>query len=58
MEVVTAGGDRITVGAEVDGAAFALVLGVVFLKERVDLVKVFATMTTLIGVVLLRIARH
>jgi drug/metabolite transporter (DMT)-like permease len=36
---------------------FALVIGVVFLKERIDLVKVFATMTTLLGVFMLRIAR-
>jgi len=28
MEVVTAGGDRIIVGADVDGAAFARVLSV------------------------------
>jgi drug/metabolite transporter (DMT)-like permease len=36
---------------------FALLIGVFFLKERIDLAKVFATMTTLLGVVLLRFAR-
>jgi drug/metabolite transporter (DMT)-like permease len=36
---------------------FALLIGVVFLKERLDLAKVFATMTTLLGVVLLRFAK-
>lgn len=36
---------------------FALLFGVFFLKERIDLVKVFATMTTLLGVVLLRFAK-
>jgi len=36
---------------------FALLIGVVFLKERIDLAKVFATMTTLLGVILLRFAR-
>jgi len=37
---------------------FALLIGVFFLKERIDLAKVFATMTTLLGVILLRFARH
>lgn len=37
---------------------FALLIGVFFLKERLDLAKVFSTMTTLIGVVLLRFVRH
>lgn len=37
---------------------FALLIGVFFLKERLDLAKVFSTMTTLIGVVLLRFAKH
>ena len=36
---------------------FALLIGVFFLKERLSLIKVFSTMTTLIGVVLLRFAR-
>lgn len=36
---------------------FALLIGVTFLKERIDLAKVFATMTTLLGVILLRFAR-
>lgn len=36
---------------------FALLIGVFFLKERLDLAKVFATMTTLLGVILLRFAR-
>jgi drug/metabolite transporter (DMT)-like permease len=36
---------------------FALLIGVVFLKERLDLAKVFATMATLLGVVLLRFAK-
>ena len=36
---------------------FALLIGVFFLKERVDLVKVFSTMTTLLGAVLLRFAK-
>ncbi len=36
---------------------FALLIGVVFLKERLDLAKVFSTMTTLLGVILLRFAR-
>lgn len=36
---------------------FALLIGVVFLKERIDLAKVFSTMTTLLGVILLRFAR-
>lgn len=37
---------------------FALLIGVFFLKERLDLMKVASTMTTLIGAVLLRFARH
>jgi len=36
---------------------FALLIGVFFLKERVDLVKVFSTMTTLLGAILLRFAK-
>jgi len=36
---------------------FALLIGVFFLKERVDLIKVFSTMTTLLGAILLRFAR-
>ncbi|MEQ9327287.1 MAG: DMT family transporter [Rhodospirillales bacterium] len=36
---------------------FALMIGVFFLKERLDLMKVFSTMTTLAGAVLLRFAR-
>lgn len=36
---------------------FALLIGVFFLKERVDLVKVFSTMTTLLGAILLRFSR-
>jgi drug/metabolite transporter (DMT)-like permease len=36
---------------------FALLIGVFFLKERLDLMKVFSTMTTLAGAVLLRFAR-
>lgn len=36
---------------------FALLLGVFVLKERVDLVKVFATALTMLGVVMLRISR-
>ncbi len=37
---------------------FALLIGVFFLKERLDLMKVISTMTTLVGAVLLRSARH
>ncbi len=37
---------------------FALLIGVVFLKERLDLARVFATMTTLLGVILLRFAKQ
>ena len=37
--------------------AFALLIGVVFLKERLDLLKVVSTMTTLLGAALLRFAR-
>jgi drug/metabolite transporter (DMT)-like permease len=36
---------------------FALLLGVFVLKERLDLMKVFATTCTLLGVGLLRINR-
>ena len=36
---------------------FALLIGVFFLKERLDLVKVLSTMTTLVGVAILRLAR-
>ena len=36
---------------------FALLIGVFFLKERVDLVKVFATFATLLGALLLRIGK-
>jgi drug/metabolite transporter (DMT)-like permease len=36
---------------------FALLIGVFFLKERLDLVKVAATLTTLIGAALLRFVR-
>lgn len=36
---------------------FALLIGVFFLKERVDLIKVFSTMTTLLGAILLRFAK-
>ena len=36
---------------------FALLIGVFFLKERLDLVKVFSTMTTLLGAILLRYSK-
>lgn len=36
---------------------FALLIGVFFLKERVDLIKIFSTMTTLLGAILLRFVR-
>ncbi len=36
---------------------FALLIGVFFLKERLDLIKVLSTMTVLIGAALLRLAR-
>jgi len=36
---------------------FALIIGVFFLKERLDLAKVFSTMTTLLGVALLRFSK-
>lgn len=36
---------------------FALLIGVVFLKERLDLAKVFSTMTTILGAALLRWAK-
>ena len=36
---------------------FALLIGVFFLKERLDLLKVFSTMTTLIGVAILRLGK-
>ena len=37
---------------------FALLIGVVFLKERLDLAKVFATSVALFGAALLRLSRH
>ena len=37
---------------------FALLIGVVFLKEKLDLGKVFSTFVTLLGAALLRFARH
>jgi drug/metabolite transporter (DMT)-like permease len=37
---------------------FALLIGVYFLKERLDLAKVFSTMMTLLGAVLLRYSRQ
>jgi len=36
---------------------FALLIGVLFLKERIDLIKVFSTFTTLAGALLLRFGR-
>ena len=36
---------------------FALLIGVFFLKERLDLIKVFSTLMTLLGAVLLRFAK-
>ncbi len=36
---------------------FALLIGVFFLKERLNLIKVFSTFTTLVGVALLRFAK-
>ena len=36
---------------------FALLIGVFLLKERLDLMKVFATLTTLLGAALLRFAK-
>lgn len=36
---------------------FALLIGVVFLKERLNLIKVISTMTTLLGAILLRFVR-
>lgn len=36
---------------------FALIIGVVFLKEPINLIKVFATAMTLVGSFLLRFAR-
>lgn len=36
---------------------FALLIGVFFLKERLDLIKVFSTLTTLLGAALLRFAK-
>lgn len=36
---------------------FALLIGVFFLKERLDLIKVVATLTTLLGAVLLRFSK-
>ena len=37
---------------------FALLIGVFFLNERLDLVKLVSTLTTLLGAALLRFARH
>jgi len=37
---------------------FALLIGVFFLKERIDLIKVFSTMTTLAGALLLRFSKQ
>jgi len=37
---------------------YALVIGVIFLKERLDLVKVISTMITLFGAALLRFSRQ
>lgn len=37
---------------------FALLIGVFFLKEKLDLAKVFSTMVTLLGAALLRFAKH
>jgi len=37
---------------------FALLIGVFFLKERLDLAKVFSTLVTLLGAALLRFAKH
>jgi len=36
---------------------FALLIGVFFLKERLNLMKVFSTFSTLVGAILLRVAR-
>ncbi|WP_099826628.1 DMT family transporter [Oceaniglobus indicus] len=36
---------------------FALLIGVFFLKERLDLIKLFSTLTTLVGAAMLRFAR-
>jgi len=36
---------------------FALLIGVFFLKERIDIVKVFSTFTTLVGALLLRFGK-
>ena len=40
-----------------EGAPAALLIGVFFLKERLDLAKVVATIVTLSGAILLRLAR-
>ncbi|MCB1757060.1 MAG: EamA family transporter, partial [Gammaproteobacteria bacterium] len=37
---------------------FALLIGVFFLRERINLAKVLATMTTIIGAAMLRFAKH
>lgn len=37
---------------------FALLIGIVFLKERVDLAKVLATMATILGAAMLRLSRN
>jgi drug/metabolite transporter (DMT)-like permease len=36
---------------------FALLIGVVFLKERLNVAKIFSTILTLVGVILLRISK-
>ena len=36
----------------------ALIIGVIFLKERVDTAKVLATMTTILGAVMLRFSKQ
>ena len=37
---------------------FALLIGVFFLKEKLDLAKVFSTMVTLLGAALLRFSKQ
>ncbi len=39
------------------GIIFALLIGVFFLKERLDLMKVFATLMTILGVVIMRFSK-
>jgi uncharacterized membrane protein len=36
---------------------FALLIGVVFLKERLNVAKIFTTILTFVGVILLRISK-